>query len=225
MPWNDRSLHKLEEHESSIGCLQAVVDCNFGYSIVLRGNWNLVKDGNYPAEPYVLQFCHDNDLCWLDRSSDSVNFTYPCDTNNHLSLVDHFLCSFPTPRTICFRRCLSVCLLATLCKNLERICMNFSGKVGNGPMNNWLNFVGDLDHRLDTRVVFWIRHCWEMWKVVNGQLCIVVLIRQMVVLVSRALAEVCTVPVLLVLCTPLAVKRRSQLIFLCNFVRNLRILM
>jgi len=31
---------------------------------------------------------------------------------------------------------LFVCLLATLRKNSERICMKFSGKVGNGPMNN-----------------------------------------------------------------------------------------
>ena len=28
--------------------------------------------------------------------------------------------------------------------------MKFSAKVGNGPMNNWLNFGGDPDHRLDT---------------------------------------------------------------------------
>jgi len=41
--------------------------------------------------------------------------------------------------------CLSVCLLATLCKNFERICMKFSGKVGNGPIYKWLNFGGDLD--------------------------------------------------------------------------------
>jgi len=28
----------------------------------------------------------------------------------------------------------------------EWICMKFSGKVGNGPMNKWLNFGGDPDH-------------------------------------------------------------------------------
>jgi len=32
--------------------------------------------------------------------------------------------------------------------------MKFSGKVGNGPLNNWLNFGGDPDHRLDTGIVF-----------------------------------------------------------------------
>jgi len=31
--------------------------------------------------------------------------------------------------------CLFVCLLATLTKTSERICMKFSGKVGKGPLN------------------------------------------------------------------------------------------
>jgi len=47
--------------------------------------------------------------------------------------------------------------------------MKFSGKVGNGSMNKWLNFGGDLDHHLDTGIVFWIHHYWEIQKVViNG---------------------------------------------------------
>jgi len=72
--------------------------------------------------------------------------------------------------------------------------MKFSGKVGNGPA---LNFGGDPDHRLDTGIVFRIRHYWEIRKVVNGLSFI--LIRRMAALVRRALAEVCTVPVLLVI--------------------------
>ena len=73
--------------------------------------------------------------------------------------------------------CLSVCLLATLRKT--------SGKVGNnGPMNKWLNFVGDPDHRLDTGIVFRICHYWEIRKVVNGHSFI--LIRQVAALVRRA---------------------------------------
>jgi len=40
--------------------------------------------------------------------------------------------------------------------------MQFSGKVGNEPMNNWLNFVGDPDHGLDTGIVFRIRHYREI---------------------------------------------------------------
>jgi len=44
----------------------------------------------------------------------------------------------------------------------------FSGKVGNGPVNKWLNFGGDLHHCLDTGTVFQICQYWEIWKVVNG---------------------------------------------------------
>ena len=35
----------------------------------------------------------------------------------------------------------------------EPICMIFSGKVGSGPLNEWLNFGGDLGHRWDTGIV------------------------------------------------------------------------
>ena len=46
--------------------------------------------------------------------------------------------------------------------------MKFSGKVGNGPTNKWLNFGGDPDHRLDVGIVFLIRHYWDIRKVING---------------------------------------------------------
>ena len=75
--------------------------------------------------------------------------------------------------------------------------MKFSGKFANGPMSKCLNFGGDPDHRLDTGIVFRIRHYWEIRKVVNGHSFI--LIRRMAALVRRALAEVCTVPMLIVL--------------------------
>jgi len=59
-----------------------------------------------------------------------------------------------TPRRICNRRwsflCLSVCLLATLRQTSERICMKFSGKVGNGPTNKRLNFGGDPDQESES---------------------------------------------------------------------------
>ena len=42
---------------------------------------------------------------------------------------------------------LFVSLLATSRKTCERICVKLSGKVGNGPINKWLSFGGDLDHR------------------------------------------------------------------------------
>jgi len=46
--------------------------------------------------------------------------------------------------------------------------MQFSGKIGNEPVNKWLNFSGDPNHRLDTGIVFRIRRYLEIQKVVNG---------------------------------------------------------
>jgi len=118
-----------------------------------------------------------------------------------------------------------VCLFACLsvAKTSERICMKFSGKVDNGPLNKGLNFGGDPDHRLDTGIVFRIRHYWETRKVVStdcaarrwsaGHALAGITIATMTslrhrsmidsgtdisTLVRRALAEVCAVPVLLV---------------------------
>jgi len=56
--------------------------------------------------------------------------------------------------------------LATLRENFKRICMKFLVNVDNGPMKKRLNFGGDLNHRLDTGIVFRIRHYWEIRKVV-----------------------------------------------------------
>ena len=55
------------------------------------------------------------------------------------------------------------------------------------------------------RIVFRIRHYWEIRKVVNGHSFI--LIRQMAALVRRALTEVCTVPVVLVQFSAVAAMR------------------
>ena len=47
--------------------------------------------------------------------------------------------------------------------------MKFSETVANGQVIKWFNFGGDLDHRLDTGIVFRIRHYWEIRKVVKGR--------------------------------------------------------
>ena len=117
------------------------------------------------------------------------------------------------------------CLLALCTKTSKRICMRFSWNVGNGlnrPMNKWLNFGGDLDHRLDTKIVFRIRHYWEIWKVVSMDCAVMLQCRACTsrhhhsnydVITSLAhdrcaLADVCTVRMLLVwneiLCSVLA---------------------
>jgi len=87
-------------------------------------------------------------------------------------------------------------------------------------MNKWLNFGDDPDHRLDTGIVFRIHHYWEIRKVLstdctvrpcsagrhnhsNYDVITSPALRPMTDngtdiarLVRRALAEVCTVPVL-----------------------------
>jgi len=54
-----------------------------------------------------------------------------------------------------------LCLLATLCKNSRSDLHEIYREVGNGSMKSLLNFGGDPDHRLDTGIVFRIRH-WEI---------------------------------------------------------------
>ena len=82
--------------------------------------------------------------------------------------------------------------------------MKFSRYVGNGPVNKWLNFGGDPNHRLDTGIVFRIRHYCQIRKVVStdcaAQLNALagIAIATITSLRRRRLAEVCTVPVLLV---------------------------
>jgi len=76
-----------------------------------------------------------------------------------------FCLLLPLPRRIRNCHCLSVCW--QLCaKSSKWICMKFSGKVGNGPWNKWLNFGGSPGPCLDTGIVFRICHCWEIRKVV-----------------------------------------------------------
>jgi len=98
--------------------------------------------------------------------------------------------------------------------------MKFSGNVGNGPMNKRLNFGGEMNHCLDIGIVFRIRHYWEIRNQptalrdagVQGKHIITspardrqprqsrqpVMVNDIATVVRRALAEVCTVPVLLV---------------------------
>jgi len=86
--------------------------------------------------------------------------------------------------------------------------MKFSGKVGNGLMNKRLNFGGDPDHRLDTGIVFRIRHYCAIRKLVSAD-CAArrcsaghgpagIVIATMTSLRHRPLAEAYIVPVFLV---------------------------
>jgi len=65
--------------------------------------------------------------------------------------------------------CLSVCLLATLRRGFQTDLHEIFREGWQWLMNKLLNFVGDPVHRLDTGIVFRIRHYWETRKVVSGQ--------------------------------------------------------
>lgn len=93
MPWNDRSIHQLDEYESSMGDLQALLDSHRGCMFVIGGDWNVDKDGCYAARTCVQRFCSVNNLCWLDPIHNSVKFSFHNDVNGHFSLIDHFMCS------------------------------------------------------------------------------------------------------------------------------------
>jgi len=93
-------------------------------------------------------------------------------------------------------------------KTPERICMKFSEKIGNGPMNKWLNFGGDPDYRLDTGLFSVFVTIGRYGKWFNRLRCAMLQSRACTsrhrhsnydVITSPALTEVCTVPVLLVL--------------------------
>ena len=74
--------------------------------------------------------------------------------------------------------------------------MRFSGKVGNGPMNKWLDFGSDPDNRLNTELFSGFVTIGRYGKWLTDINLLLILIRQMAALVKRALAEIRTVPVL-----------------------------
>ena len=146
----------------------------------------------------------------------------------HLIMLIHWFgkCSLPPPRTICNSRCTSVCRLATLHKNFGTDFSDLHEIFRKGwkwPVNSWLNFRGDLDHRMDisrrwsrSPPNLSVNHFPYLPIVTNpennpciqglfsgfvtigryGKWLTDKLAAQMAVLVRRALADVCTVPVL-----------------------------
>ena len=105
----------------------------------------------------------------------------------------------PPPMRIIFLSlfvCLSVSNFAQ--KTSKRICVKFSGKVGDGSVNKRLNFGGHPDRSLDTGIVFGFVTIGRYGKWLTDINLLLILIRQTAALVRRALAKVCTVPELLV---------------------------
>jgi len=93
MPFNDRSVDQIAEYESTVGCLQALIDGHLGCKFVLGGDFNVKCNDNGLASSALLQFCEHNRLLWLEPEEGSCGYTFHNDTSMHYSLIDHFLCS------------------------------------------------------------------------------------------------------------------------------------
>jgi len=93
MPWHSSCIDQLIEYDSTIGCLQAVVDRHVGCSFIAGGDFNVGLSDNNSFNNSLSQFCAVNNIKWLEPVDGSVNFTYHNDANNHFTLIDHFLCS------------------------------------------------------------------------------------------------------------------------------------
>jgi len=101
----------------------------------------------------------------------------------------------PPPRRISNRRCLFVC--QQLCtKTSEGICMKFSRKVSNGPMTQTIKFWWQFSS--PSALFSGFVTIGRYGKCLMDINLLLALICQMAALVKRALAEVSTVPVLLV---------------------------
>jgi len=74
--------------------------------------------------------------------------------------------SLPPPRRITFSS--FVCLLATLRKNFRKDLREMFREGWQWPSEQISKFRWRFGHRLDTGIVFRIRHYWEIQKVVNG---------------------------------------------------------
>jgi len=90
---------------------------------------------------------------------------------------------------------LFVCLLATLRKNFQTHLHEIFRKVGNGPMNKWLNFGGELDHHLDSSLLGDTESGINRLHCTTLQCWVGIAIATTTSLRHRPLAEVCTVPV------------------------------
>ena len=94
---------------------------------------------------------------------------------------------------------LVVYLLAVLRRNYQTDLYEIFREGWQWTVNKRINFCGDLNHRLDIGIVFWIRHYWNIRKVLNGHKSVADTCSPDNGTGKTCLAEVCTVPVLLVM--------------------------
>jgi len=106
------------------------------------------------------------------REMSTISIRY-CTSITSLTFYLNSIGSLPPPK-IMFSSvfvCLSVSLFVSLFVSnfAQKLTNGFRcnlifDKVDNGPMNNWLNFGGHPDHRLDTGIVFRIWYHYEIGK-------------------------------------------------------------
>ena len=93
MPFLSGSMDQRLEYESTIGCLQGIVDKNIGCDFVFGGDLNVSKSQVNVCAASVDNFCCSNNMLWLDSVKNDISYTYHSDTNGHFSFIDHMLVS------------------------------------------------------------------------------------------------------------------------------------
>ena len=137
MPWNDRSADQLIEYESTVGCLQGIVDRHIGCSFIFAGDLNVSKDCSNASFKLMYNFCIKNNIMWLNPSADGIDYSFHNDVNCHYSLIDHFLCSS------CCAKCDTLILVDGdnpsdhLAIYSEFECGNLSKDIGSQKCSSW----------------------------------------------------------------------------------------
>ena len=93
MPYLNGSAEQKIEYESTIGCLQGIVDSNIGCDFLFGGDFNVSKSNSNGITDIVANFCDVNAISWLDLVNNDVVYTYHAETNGHYSHIDHMLVS------------------------------------------------------------------------------------------------------------------------------------
>jgi len=66
MPFLSGNADQRVEYESTIGCLQSIVDRNIGCDFVFGGDFNVSKSRSNAESAMIHDFCSLNDILWLD---------------------------------------------------------------------------------------------------------------------------------------------------------------
>ena len=92
MPFLNSTMEQKIEYESTVGCLQGIMDRNLGCDFVIGGDFNVAKTQSNANVAALENLCSSNGIVWLDPASSNINYTY-ADTNGYYSLIDHMLVS------------------------------------------------------------------------------------------------------------------------------------